>query len=195
MEQGSKSGTCGKCELAARGLLDSNEQVLFHQGASYRGGLQGYPNAAKKNGFAFVFDNSFAFYDNDIAWKIPYERVTEVSLDSFKPSGTRAVLAGVNARMLQEIQNIIALSYLDDDSIERIAKFQIHGALSIPGEAAKAGEFINHLLEFKKKFSSKVANNSSDPAVKLEKLKKLKEQGIISDSEFEAKKRELLDQL
>jgi hypothetical protein len=89
----------------------------------------------------------------------------------------------------------LELSYLDDENTERSAKFQINGAFTIPGEVEKAVEFLNHLLEFKGKFEGKSTGSVGDPLSRLEKLKKLKDQGVITEAEFEAKKRGLLDQL
>ena len=120
----------------------------------------------------------------------------EAKLDFFQLGGVRGILGlGDVGRQLQQTKNILELSYLDDENTERSAKFQINGALTIPGEAEKAVEFLNHLLEFKGKFEGKSTGSVGDPLSRLEKLKKLKDQGVITEAEFEAKKRGLLDQL
>lgn len=183
-------------EIDKKSLLDPDEQVLFYQAATYRGGVRGYPNSAQSSGFAFVLDHYFVFYDKDISFKISYEKVIDAQLDFFQLGGVRGMLAlGDVGRQLQQTKNILDLRYIDEEDTERSAKFQINGALTIPGEAEKAAEFLNHLLEFKGQFTGKAATNKSDPVSKLEQLKKLKDQGIINESEFEAKKRELLDQM
>lgn len=182
-------------EIIKKGLLDTNEQVTFYQIAIYRGGIRGYPNSAQSSGFAFVIDHSFVFYDKDISFKVLYEQVIEAKLDFFQLGGVRGILGlGDVGRQLQQTKNILELSYLDDENTERSAKFQINGALTIPGEAERAVEFLNYLLEFKGKFMGKSTADIADPLSRLEKLKKLKDQGVIT-SEFEHKKRGLLDQL
>ncbi|MEH2416241.1 SHOCT domain-containing protein [Nostoc sp.] len=182
--------------LVASGLLDASEQIIFSQIATYRGGVRGYPNSAQTSGLAFVLDNSFVFYDKDIPFKVLYERVIEAKLDFFELGGVRGFLAlGDVGRQLQQTKNTLELSYLDGDNTERSAKFQINGALTIPGEAEKAREFLNYLLEFKGQFLGYSSRNLSDPLSKIEKLKQLRDQGAISDDEFEAKKRKLLEQL
>lgn len=182
--------------LESKGLISVNEQVVFYQMATYRGGVRGYPNSAQSSGFAFVLNHSFVFYDEDMSFKVLYERVIEAKLDFFQLGGVRGFLAaGDVGRQLQQTKNILELSYVDDENTERSAKFQMNGALTIPGEAQKAVEFLNHLLEFKGKFEGKSTGSIADPVSKLEKLKKLKDQGVITELEFEAKKRELLDQL
>jgi hypothetical protein len=182
--------------LVASGLLDANEEVVFSQIATYRGGVRGYPNSAQSSGLAFVLDHSFVFYDKDMSFKVLYEAVIEAKLDFFELGGVRGFLAlGDVGRQLQQTKNTLELSYLDGDNTERSAKFQINGALTIPGEAEKAREFLNHLLEFKGQFLGYSSRNLSDPISKIEKLKKLRDQGAISDDEFEAKKSKLLEQL
>jgi len=183
-------------EIDKKNLLDPNEQVLFYQAATYRGGVRGFPNSAQSSGFAFVLEHYFVFYDKDISFKISYEKVIDAQLDFFQLGGVRGMLAlGDVGRQLQQTKNILDLRYIDEEGTERSAKFQINGALTIPGEAEKAAKFINHLLEFKGQFAGKQATNKNDPISKLEQLKKLKDQGIINESEFEAKKRELLAQM
>ncbi|WP_414571468.1 SHOCT domain-containing protein [Nostoc sp. CCY 9925] len=182
--------------LVTSGLLDAGEQVVFSQIATYRGGVRGYPNSAQSCGLAFVLDHSFVFYDKDMYFKVLYERVIEAKLDFFELGGVRGFLAlGDVGRQLQQTKNTLELSYLDGDNTERSTKFQINDALTIPGEAEKAREFLNYLLEFKGQFLSYSSQNLSDPLSKIEKLKKLRDQGAISEDEFEAKKRKLLEQL
>lgn len=179
--------------------LDKNkQQIIFQQKASYRGGILGYPTSADKPGIAYILNDSIIFYDNFISIRVYYNRIIDAQLDFFELRGSRAILAGGNnARMLQEIKNNIAITYLDQDDNERTFKLQIHGAATIPGEAVKAQEFLNYLLDFKGSFIKKqVDNESNNNTIEtLKKLKELKDMGIISESEFEEKKRSLLDKI
>lgn len=198
MEQAQKTKSCAKCEIISKGLINSEEEILFYQSASYKGGIQGFPSESPKNGFAFVLKSGFAFFDKSITYKVPYKSIQDVQLENFKMSGTRAVFAGVNARMLQETKNILAISYSDQENINRVVRFQIHGAMTIPGEAIKAQEFLNYFMEFKGDFSGNSFTKQSDTntiAQKLETLKHLQQQGLINDEEFEEKKRKILDEI
>ena len=47
----------------------------------------------------------------------------------------------VQSNALQEVKNTIAITYPDQEDIERTVKLQIHGATTIPGEGVKAQEF------------------------------------------------------
>ena len=180
-------------ELSAKKLLATNEEVVFNQWATYRGGVAGYPSAASSYGMAVVLSKSFAFYDNQVTVKIPYANVLEIKLDNFQVGAVRGVLAsGAVALQLQQTQNILCIRYKDEKGVEREARFQVNGSATIPGEAERARELLNYLLEFKGNFAS---NAASDPIARLEKLKALKDQGVISEAEFQAKKSKLLAQM
>jgi Short C-terminal domain len=183
-------------------LLQANENIIFQQTATYKGGISGYPKASEDPGVAFILDNAFIFYNYEIQFKLLFKNIIEAKLDFFQMSEARGIWAfGDGGRQLQQTKNTIELNFIDDKSIERSTKFQIHGALSIPGEEVKAREFLNHLLEFKDQFM--ISNNQFlsqsksqlDNFSKLEKLKQLKDQGIISDREFEIKKQQFLDEM
>lgn len=194
-EQAEKMGQCAVCILGEKGLLPTNEEVVFWRAASHRGGLKGHPSESKSSGFGFVLTDSFAFYDREITCRIPHERVLGAELRNFQASGFRAVFAGGDVgRQLQQVKNYVAITYIDEAGSERTASFQIHGALSIPGEEIKATEFLNHLLEFKRSFGSTGRTNGpSAPADALRKLGKLKESGLISEQECEERRRQVLD--
>lgn len=182
-------------ELIKRNLIEENEEIKFLQLATYKGGILGHPDPLEDVGYVLILSDSFVFYDKNISWKLPYKRIIDAKLDFFQPGAVRSMLAlGEVARQLQETKNTLSLVYLDTKYTERIVKFQIHDALTIPGEAKKATEFLNHLLEFKEYFSNIIENHENDAASKLEKLKKPKDSNIITKDEFKTKKRELLDE-
>lgn len=173
-----------KNQIFIKGLANENEQIVHFQAASYRGGIKGYPNQEKINGYAFVLDDYFVFYDNIITWKIPYKKLIEAKLDNFQMEEERALRAlhADAGRQLQETKNTLELIYLDAEGIERNARFQIHGASTIPGEEIKAREFLNYILEFKNKFFHKTHINGTDISLKLEKLMEDKKRSIIRAS-------------
>src|SRR5260370_964087 len=80
--------------------------------------------------------------------------------------------------------------------LELTIAIRIHGAMTIPGEQQKAMEVLSHSNRFKPrfaKFTTAESGSGSDSIVaKLDQLAQLKERGLISSEEFEAKKRELL---
>lgn len=203
MEMTAKTGLCAKCTILQDGLLDVGEGIDFVQAASYREGHQAFPNETKKHGFLFVCQNHIVFRDQAMKWKVVWDDISSITLDKFKPSGMRAVLAGANARMLQEVKNYFCVTYID--SAEWTVKFQIHGALSIPGEGEKAAEVLGYTNKYKPRFGKNrdvgkqnaavEQLNASDIPVKIAQIKVMLEQGLIDNTEFAAKKKELLDRM
>ena len=136
------------------------------------------------------------FSDELISWKLPYEKITQAELDFFQLGSVRSMIAsGDVARQLQETKNTLNITYLDKKNTTRVSKFQIHGALTIPGEAVKASEFLNHLFEFKEYFLNSKDTYQDDTISKLEKLKELRDKDVITQAEFEDQTRKLLDDL
>ena len=177
------------------------DRIQVEQPVSYRGGISKIPYSADKAGICFIFDDRIIFYDDCIALEILFNKLLTAELDYFQLRGSRAVFAGSHtSRMLQEVKNTVAITYLDDNDKKQTVKLQIHGALSIPGEAIKAAEFLNHLLSYSDQFlvekpvDSSVGSDNNDLNL-LKKLKDLKEAGIITESEFDLKKAEILDRL
>ncbi|MDD1415158.1 SHOCT domain-containing protein [Dolichospermum sp. ST_con] len=181
-------------ELAKKRLLAANEKIVFYQWATYQGGVAGHPKASTSYGMSVVLDKAFTFYDQQITIKIPYENIVEAKLENFQVGSIRGILgSGAVAVQLQLTQNILSIRYMDTKGVERNAKFQVNGSRTIPGEGERAREFLNYLLEFKGDFVS--TSVAPDPGTQLEKLKALKDKGIISEAEFQAKKDKLLEQM
>ncbi len=186
-------------ELKDKNILTENEKVIFCQFATYKGGILGYPEPIEKVGNIFILSHKLAFYDEKKSWKLAYKKIIDTKLEFFKLEGIRSLLA-VDESQRQELQrtkNILSITYLDNKNIERNAKFQIHGSLTIPGEERKATEFLNHLLEFKEHFFKNLnkAETENDAISKLEELKTLKDKNIITEEEFNRKKSKLLDEI
>jgi len=197
-EMSAKMGKCARCMLSELGLVEHPDMgYVFSQAATYQGGIAEYPTAGKRNGFFFVYEDGLSFLDNSVRWRMPYGRILRAELDFFQPSGVRAVLGGLTTIMLQRVRNNVAVSFLDTEGTERTAKFHIHGALSIPGEEHKATEVLNHILRFKRSFArpGEPAQRHEDRASKLGLLAELKEKGLITESEYECKRREIIDSL
>lgn len=198
-EQAAKMGKCAKCALLDTGLVsDAKEGFMFAQAATYKGGLIDYVEQGKRNGFAYIYARNLYFFDDKIRWSLPFQQIIRTELESFQIGGARAVLAGINAVALQQVRNTLAVTFLDG-GVEHTARFQIHGAATIPGEGVKAQEFLNHLLRFKSQFSSAegdvIASSGHDIESRLEKLEQMKNKGLIREDEYQRKRDELIELL
>lgn len=198
-EQTSKLGSCAKCALVEVELIDDAEKgFVFSQAATYKGGLPDVPEEGKQHGIAAIYEDGFYFRDVNISLRIPHERIQRVDQETFQLGGVRAMLAGINAMTLQNVRNTLAFHFLDDDGVEQAARFQINGAMTIPGEQVKANEFLNYLAKFKAQFGSArpaITDSGIDIEARLEKLERLKDQGLIRPDEYEKKREELLNEL
>ena len=191
-----------KEEIESQTILSlfKDETIVFDQTASYRGGLKGYPTHLEKVGMAYLTENALIFIQDILKCKLIYSDMVDVTLDNFQIEDHRSLLlSGDTARQLQNVKNIVNIKYIDEDSVERDVKFQIHGALMVQGEEIKAREFLNRILDFKHQFLKPEIHISQeqgdDVFAKLDKLNDLKNRGIISDDEFECKKSKLLDEI
>src|SRR5260221_6582073 len=124
MEISFKGERCAVCMLQKSGLQVARDEPVVHaQGASYREGLPDNPVQTKKPGFICVARDNVYYFDEKIRWRVAWERVRSIDLDTFKMSGLRAVLAGTRAIMMQNVKNTIAITHFDDSGNEWCAKF------------------------------------------------------------------------
>jgi predicted Zn finger-like uncharacterized protein len=203
MEIAAKLPRCANCTLRESGVLkDPREEIIFSQGASYCDGLPDRTEPAKKPGFIYVAADHIYYRDASMFWSIEWERVRSLDLQNFRIDATRGLLAafggGATGVMLQNVKNTLKVTYLDPQDIEWSVAFRIHGALTVPGEQQTAMEVLAHTNRFKPRFAkSPRAEGNSDSgsdtnAAKLNQLAQLKDRGIITIEEFEAKKKEIL---
>ncbi len=153
-------------------------------------------------GFIYVAADHLYYRDAPTFWSVEWERVRSLDLQNFRMSGTRGFLAafggGATGVMLQNVKNTLKVTYLDSQDMEWSVTFRIHGALTVPGEQQTAMEVLGQTNRFKSRFAKPPGskdNSASGPetvVVKLGQLTELKERGIISAEEFEAKKKEIL---
>lgn len=132
--------------------LIKNRSIVFKQKVTYKGGIKGRPQASKKQGILYVFEDSIGFQDKDITWELPYSQTINVDLDKFEIGSIRGVAAKEQAQSFQEVRNNLIINYLDDEEVERTARFHVHGAKTIYGEGQKASELLNYIFEFKGQF-------------------------------------------
>ena len=141
-EFAAKMGKCAKCALQDTGLLsDQDEEFIFSQAGTYKGGLPDHIEQGKRNGFVFVYSSCLYFFDDVVHWNVPFTKIKSAELDTYQLGGTRAAFAGIGAIALKQVRNTLVVTFFDHEDTERSVRFQIHGSLTIPGEEEKANEF------------------------------------------------------
>ena len=196
--------------LAAEAKAPIEGSIARYQ-VVYLGGFPKKPNG-KMDPTAFGFNimpDSFIFkpeletknsWFGDELFTIPYDRVVKFEIVKRQVSNTEFLLSSSSDTKSLEQENNIQITHLDDEGNELMARVEMLTGVSIYGQAQKCRELLDLLRENKilgklNKDTSKPAAPADDPLEQLKKLNALKEAGILSDEEFNAKKAELLSKV
>lgn len=185
------------------------EGSIERYGVTYIGGLVQYPK--KKSGEIglnimpdkFVFTATTTTKDWFEGLEISYDRIKKLEIVERTISNTEMLLSSSSSDMTSMQQkNNIEITYDNDENIETVLRVEMLTGVSIYGQAGKCREFMDKLRQnqilnkFKsneeKASSAPQQPNQDDPITQLKKLSELKDMGIISEEEFNAKKTELL---
>jgi DNA-binding transcriptional regulator of glucitol operon len=181
------------------GKKSATEGSLKDYEVIYLGGHPSYPKK-KAGGITFsVMPDSFFlqatmgsknWFQN---FKIPYESISKFEIVQRTVSTVEGLLGGVNSKQLNQANNI-HITY--EDETEIVLRLEMLTGVTVMGQAQKCNELmdflkINGILD---KFISKESTiqNEMDVTSQLQKLSELNKQGIITDDEFTAKKKQLL---
>jgi Short C-terminal domain len=182
----------------------AGEQALETYKVVYRGGLPHLPKA--KTGEIRMVLTPAAFELNATIgsksfWEqlvIPYDQVTDVKIVARQESGFERLLGGPNARNLND-ENNIHVEYLDGDQPMTLRLEMLTG-ITVQGQAKKCREFDDRLRSLGirarfRQYQGPGAAGTVDIPGQLAKLGELRDQGILTDAEFAAKKAELLQRM
>lgn len=186
------------------------EGGLIRYEVTYQGGHPDF-QLGKKNSPYILLDimpDKFSFLakpqseDWFTGFEIPYNRVISLEVVERTISNAEVLLGGAN-NPNQHQKNILEIKYLDENGDEFVVRNEMLTGITIMGQARVCQEMLD-LLRTKgimKQFretENKQAGNASggnDILSQIEKLAKLKEQGILTEEEFANKKTALLEQL
>ncbi|MGN0473260.1 MAG: SHOCT domain-containing protein [Lachnospiraceae bacterium] len=186
----------------AKELKKPLEGAIERYEFTYVGGLPDIPKAKAGAWGMNIMPDMFAFrvtnttkdwlYDLDI----PYDDITDIRIEKRTISTTEMFLgAGNDANQQQE--NVIVLEYNDKDGKKATLRVEMLTGVTIYNQAAKCKELMdvlrrNDILDRIKKSEGGAKPVTDDIPAQLEKLAKLKEAGILTEEEFNAKKADLL---
>ncbi|MGN0169859.1 MAG: SHOCT domain-containing protein [Lachnospiraceae bacterium] len=172
---------------------------------TYVGGLDDIPKAKAGAWGMNVMEDRFAFrvtlstkdwlYDLDI----PYSEITDIRIEKRTISHAEFFLgAGNDANQQQE--NVVVLEYNDANGKKATLRVEMLTGTTIYMQAAKCKELMdllrkNDILDKIQKKDAPSSSGGEDILGQIEKLSKLKEAGILTEEEFQAKKTELLSKL
>ena len=131
--------------------------------------------------------------------EVPYTAVKKFEIVKRQVSTTEAMLSSNGDTRSLEQENNIEITYTDDSGKERKLRMEMLTGTTVYGQAGKCREMMDLLREneilaiFEKNtLSANAPQGGVDIAEQIAKLAALKEQGILSDEEFAAKKADLL---
>lgn len=183
------------------------EGGLIRYEVTYKGGHPEFTLDKKKSPYIVmdIMPDRFSFLPKGLSeewftgFDIPYDRVVSLEIVERTISTSESLLSsGNNAGDLRQ-KNVIEITYLDDENDEFVVRNEMLTGTTVMGQAKVCLDMLDLLRTNKiiKLFRGKEAATSQpaagvDITEQLEKLAKLKEQGILSEEEFTAKKTELL---
>lgn len=177
-------------------------------GVIYLGGHPDYLNKKAGKIEFNVFDNRFELLPTigTKSWfnglEIRYENVLDFQITQRQVSTFEGIFGGLDSRQLNQANNIhITYASLSDDEI--VLRLEMLSGFTVMGQASKCRQLEDRLNTngIKKRFRAKetqVAPTSSgndDITTIIMKLASLRDQGILSQDEFEMKKTDLLSRL
>lgn len=136
----------------------------------------------------------------DTMVEVPYTSVKKFEIVKRQVSTTEAMLSSNGDTKSLEQENNIEITFTEESGKERKLRMEMLTGTTVYGQAGKCREMLDLLREheilaiFEKNAAPASApqQGTVDIAEQIGKLAKLKEQGILSDEEFAAKKAELL---
>lgn len=186
----------------AKELKKPLEGAIERYEFTYVGGLPDIPKAKAGAWGMNIMPDMFAFRVTNTTkdWlynlDIPYDDITDIRIEKRTISTTEMFLgAGNDANQQQE--NVIVLEYNDKDGKKATLRVEMLTGVTIYNQAAKCKELMdvlrrNDILDRIKKSEGGAKPVADDIPAQLEKLAKLKEAGILTEEEFNAKKADLL---
>lgn len=177
---------------------------------TYQGGHPDFQLEKKKSPYILldIMPDRFSFLakpqseDWFTGFEIPYNRVVSLEIVERTISNAEVWLGGANNPNQQQ-KNVLEIKYIDEAGDEYVVRNEMLTGTTIMGQARVCQEMLDLLRtkgimkQFKGTESSHASNGSSgmDVLGQIEKLAKLKEQGILTEEEFANKKAALLEQL
>lgn len=169
----------------------------------YKGGLPLYPKSNSSPLILKICDDRFVFHPTiGASWfksfSIPYSDVCGIDILQRQAGLLETAIGGLDSLQLNT-KSVIELSFMKDTT-ELKTRWQMLSGLSASGQAQKASEMLDLIRshgitnQFKKTTAAQ-DNVSNNIPTQIEKLAGLRDRGLITEEEYNAKKAELLQRM
>ena len=186
-------------------LLADKKSALEHYSVTYLGGLAQYPKQ-KIGGIDFLVTTDAFHLRPSMSSKwfeglvIPYSAVAAFDIVERQVSSMEGLLGGVNSRQLNQANNI-HIEFIAGGR-DLILRLEMLSGITVMGQAGKCRELMDRLRVHGVlgRFGGRAAPANpaavdADIPAQITKLAGLRDQGILTNEEFDAKKTELLSRL
>jgi hypothetical protein len=191
--------------VGASPILADKKSALENYSVIYLGGLPQYPN--KKSGSLDFLVTPEAFHLRPTIGSkwfaglvITYSSVASFDIVERQVTSMEGLLGGINSRQLNQANNIHIEFKADGQDL--ILRLEMLSGMTVMGQAGKCRELMDRLRVHGVlgRFAGRaVAANpvppTADIPAQIAKLAALRDQGILTSEEFEAKKTDLLSRL
>jgi putative oligomerization/nucleic acid binding protein len=171
----------------------------------YKGGHPDYPTAKSGQIDLKIFQDRFELSPTfgSKSWfkhlLISYNTVSDLQIVERQVSTFEGVLGGLDSRQLNQ-RNNIHITYQGGTDAEIVLRLEMLSGLSVMGQARKCRELEDRLRihkirqHFRRPRSERPEPQqvTTDIPTQIEKLAELRDRGLISEGEFQAKKKDLL---
>ena len=185
-------------------LAQPLEEAIKRYTVAYIGGIPAYPK--KKSGFIGmnIMPDHFAFrptigtkdWFND--YDIPYHQISELTIEK-RTISTEEILLGAGDNANQQQENVICIFYTDAEGQKLTLRIEMMTGINIYQQAATCRELMallrQHNITEQFQNTKKETSSENDIFAQLEKLDRLKTMGILTEEEFNEKKKVLLEKI
>ena len=179
----------------------TDSRLIEKYSVTYLGGHPAYPKSKLGKITFQLFDDRFEFHptigtkDWFDALTIPYSDTHDLEIVQRQVGTLEGIFGGLDSRQLNQANNI-HIQYDDSDGTTILIRLEMLTGFTVMGQAGKCRELEDRLSvnSIRSKFKPKegASQNASGIPELLEKLASLMEKGILTQEEFDQKKKELL---
>ena len=180
------------------------EGAIIRYEVTYNGGLPQYPK--EKAGAiglnimpnSFILKKTIGTKDWFEDFEITYDSIQSFEITKRQAGNWEMMLSSDSASArATEVDNVLAITYLDGNGTEILLRLEMLSGFSVYNQAKKCQEMLDVLRQNKilNRLNKKASTEKSavSRADELKKYKELLDSGIISQEEFDAKKKQLLN--
>lgn len=199
----------GKRGVSLAGSI--GQEMVARYDVVYKGGLPEYPSSKMGKIHMEILPDRFNFVPTiGTKWfaglAIPFNAITDLQIVQRQVNSFEGIVGGLGSRQLNQLNNI-HISFYNNDGCRLVLRLEMLSGFTVMGQAVKCREFEDRLRTagirdhfYNAPATSTViqvaaaaqATATNEIPAQIEKLAQLRDKGLLTAMEFDAKKTELL---